>query len=173
MVRRICSQPQQDSKVLHVVDHFIQHTITNRKFSSTMYFIKTLVAACLVALPSLATTVSYDTTYDNSGQSLATVACSDGPNGLLTKGYSTFGSLRNFPNIGGAAAVGGWNSDSCGSCWQLTYNGKSIFVVAVDHADDGFNISQEAMDTLTNGQASQLGRIDASVKQVSTSSCKL
>ena len=118
-------------------------------------------------------TVSYDESYDSGSTSLANVACSDGTNGLLTKGFTTFSSLPHFPNIGGAAAIAGWNSASCGTCWQLTYNGKSINVLAIDHADEGFNIALEAMNTLTGGQAQQLGRINASVKQVSASSCGL
>jgi hypothetical protein len=36
-------------------------------------------------------TVSYDTTYDVASTSLDSVACSDGANGLETKGYKTFG----------------------------------------------------------------------------------
>ena len=45
-------------------------------------------AAAALAAPSTTTTVtvSYDQSYDNAGQSLDTVACSDGPNGLITKG---------------------------------------------------------------------------------------
>ena len=132
----------------------------------------TLLAAVSTTLAATVT-VSYDETYDNADGQLTTVACSDGPNGLITKGYDTFGSLPHFPNIGGAAAVAGWNSAQCGSCWQLTYNGKSINVLAIDHADEGFNIALEAMNTLTGGQAQQLGRINASVKQVSASSCGL
>ena len=31
-------------------------------------------------------TLSYDQTYDNANGDLHTVACSDGPNGMLTKG---------------------------------------------------------------------------------------
>lgn len=54
--------------------------------------------------------VSYDTTYDNSGLDLLTVSCSDGSNGLVTKGYPTAGSLPDFPYIGGAPAVTGYNS---------------------------------------------------------------
>ena len=132
----------------------------------------TLLAAVSTTLAATVT-VSYDETYDNANGQLTTVACSDGPNGLITKGYTTFGSLPHFPNIGGAAAVGGWDSSMCGTCWQLTYNGKSINVLAIDHADEGFNIALEAMNTLTGGQAQQLGRINASVKQVSASSCGL
>lgn len=134
----------------------------------------TLILALTAAVSSaFAVTVSYDQTYDNKNGDLHTVACSDGPNGLLTKGFSTFGSLPHFPNIGGAAAVGGWNSAQCGSCWKLTYNGRSITVLAVDHTDAGFNIALEAMNTLTNNQAEFLGRIDATATQVAASQCGL
>lgn len=44
-------------------------------------------AAAAFAAPSASTaSVSYDQTYDNAAGSLDTVACSDGPNGLETKG---------------------------------------------------------------------------------------
>ncbi|OSD02062.1 immunomodulatory protein [Trametes coccinea BRFM310] len=139
-----------------------------------MQFKTLAIAAMALFVPSaLGVTVSYDQTYDNSGASLATVACSDGTNGLLTKGFSTFGSLPHFPNIGGAAVIPGWNSDQCGTCWQLTYNGKSINVLAIDHAESGFNIALEAMNTLTGGQAVQLGRVDATATQVAASQCGL
>ncbi|KAI9433900.1 Cerato-platanin [Lactarius indigo] len=112
----------------------------------------------LVALFSVASAVNvrYDTTYDN-------------PQGSL----STFGSLPSFPNIGAAQAVAGWNSTACGSCWKISFGGKSINVIAVDHAGDGFNLSLEAMDTLTNGQAQQLGVINAQATQVDASQCGL
>ncbi|RDX52934.1 eliciting plant response-like protein [Polyporus arcularius HHB13444] len=132
-----------------------------------------LLAFAAIVSSAFAVTVSYDETYDVASGSLTTVACSDGPNGLITKGFSTFGSLPHFPNIGGAAAVAGWNSAQCGTCWQLTYNGKSINVLAVDHTDAGFNIALEAMNTLTNNQAVFLGRIDATAKQVAKSQCGL
>ncbi|KAL7282975.1 hypothetical protein ACG7TL_002393 [Trametes sanguinea] len=141
---------------------------------NTFTFKTLAIAALALFVPSaLGVTVSYDQTYDNSGASLATVACSDGTNGLLTKGFSTFGSLPHFPNIGGAAVIPGWNSDQCGTCWQLTYNGKSINVLAIDHAESGFNIALEAMNTLTGGQAVQLGRVDATATQVAASQCGL
>lgn len=131
-----------------------------------------VLALALCAVPSLADTVSYDTTYDDASTSLAEVACSDGPNGLLTKSFTTFGSLPT-KNIGGAAAVAGWNSDACGTCWELTFNGTSINVLAIDHAGSGFNIAESALNTLTGGQAVFLGRINATSKQVNASACGL
>ncbi|KAF5386696.1 hypothetical protein D9615_001977 [Tricholomella constricta] len=138
------------------------------------------ILAPLALLPSmaLAVTLSYDPTYDNSQGSLTTVACSDGPNGLITAGFKTFGALPKFPYIGGAAAVEGWNSANCGTCWQLTYTNtkgvkKSINVLAVDHANAGFNIALAAMNDLTGGQAIQLGRIDVASTKVASSVCGL
>ena len=67
-----------------------------------------------------------------------------------------------------------WNSDQCGTCWQLTYNGKSINVLAIDHAGAGtFNIALSALNKLTNNQAVTLGRINAVATQVSGKACGL
>lgn len=55
----------------------------------------------------------------------------------------------------------------------MTYNGKTVYVLAVDHAGDGFNLAKAAMDDLTNGQAEALGRIDAQYAQVDVSNCGL
>lgn len=118
------------------------------------------------------TIVSYDNSYDKATTKLDHVACSDGSNGLLTKNYTTYGSLKNFPNIGGAAAVSTWNSAACGTCWELTYKNKSINVLAIDHADEGFNISEDGMNQLTNGQAKQLGEVQVLAKQVEPSACE-
>ena len=133
-----------------------------------MKFIATILT--LVAAVA-ATEVRYDPVYNNAGQSLATVACSDGSNGMLTKGFTTFGSLPTFPNIGAAQAIAGWNSAACGSCWKISYKGKSITVTAVDHAGDGFNLAETALNTLTNGQAVALGEISATAVEVDASEC--
>jgi len=150
--------------------------LTNPSFSKHILAMKlTSTIISLVAFFSAASdvTVHYETTLDNSKGSLSTVACSDGANGLLTKGFSNFGSLPSFPNIGAAQAVEGWNSKACGSCWKISYGKKSIYVTAVDHADDGFDLSLEAMNTLTNGHAKKLGVIDAQATQVDKSHCGL
>ena len=131
-----------------------------------------VAALALFASSALGVTVSYDETYDSSSTSLANVACSDGANGMLTKGFSTFGSLPHFPNIGGAAAIAGWNSASCGTCWRLTYNGRSINVLAVDSSGwNTFNIGRTAMDELTNGRAVELGGVSVYYSQVNDWEC--
>ncbi|KAH8104293.1 SnodProt1 [Phellopilus nigrolimitatus] len=132
-----------------------------------------LVSPLLLAGSALATyRAGYDNTYDNASGSMDSVACSDGQAGLASR-YPTFGSAPTFPNIGGTQFVAGWNSPNCGTCWQLTYDGTSILVLAIDHADDGFNLSQEALDTLTDGQAVQLGTVQVDAEQVDSSLCGL
>ncbi|OOF99409.1 hypothetical protein ASPCADRAFT_1089 [Aspergillus carbonarius ITEM 5010] len=129
-----------------------------------------------LAMPADAATgtsvsVSYDTKYDDSTGLLSTTACSDGPNGLINKGYSTFGSLPGFPNIGGALTIPGWNSPNCGACYALDYQGTVVYITAVDAAPSGFNIGLDAMNALTNGQAVDLGRVTATYSPADPSNC--
>jgi hypothetical protein len=124
------------------------------------------------------TTVAYDTVYDNGSNSLDIVACSDGENGLEAKGFSTFGSLPKFPLIGSASAVEGYDSNNCGTCWQLSYTNKSgstksVYMLAIDHTDSGFVLSKAGMNTLTNNQATKLGRVNVTYKKVAESNCGL
>ncbi|KAK0454842.1 immunomodulatory protein [Armillaria borealis] len=132
-------------------------------------------ALALALIPSyaLAVTVGYDNGYGTGSNSLANVACSDGSNGLLTKGYTTYDSLPDFPYIASSDSIAGWNSASCGTCWQLTYNGRTINVLAIDHAVSGFYTSEAALNDLTNGHAVEYGSVQATAAQVDASVCGL
>mgnify|MGYP000938733052 CR=1 FL=1 len=142
-------------------------------FTAALSILAAPLAVLAVPAPSASgtVTVSYDPQYDNPSFDLLTTACSDGTNGLVTKGYSTAGSLPSFPRIGGAFTIPSWNSPNCGKCYSLTYNGNTIYVTAVDHAADGFNIAEEAMNQLTGGQAVQLGRVSATYADADPSQC--
>jgi len=140
-----------------------------------MKFISLTTLLSSLFVPALCVTVTYDTTYDSSTTSLNTVACSNGANGLVNK-YPTFGDLPDFPYIGGAPAIAGWNSPNCGTCWALTYtpssgNSKTINVLAIDVASKGFNIALEAMNDLTDGQAVELGVVSVTASEVDKSVC--
>ena len=128
-----------------------------------------IIALLTAPFAASATRISWDSVYDNATQSLTVVACSDGSNGMIGKGYHLFGDLPTFPNIGGSSAVASWNSPNCGpsrvvgfdsatatvahriigTCWNVTYQDEAILVTVIDHADDGFNLSEEAMNVLT------------------------
>ena len=119
--------------------------------------------------------VTYDETYDDQQGQIMSVTCSDGPTGMDPP-YEVFGALPAFPNIGGAAAVTGWGSTECGTCWELSWTSPrgvdyTVNVLAIDHAAEGFNIAHEAMNTLTGGQAYFLGRINATAIQVDAAAC--
>jgi hypothetical protein len=74
-------------------------------------------------------------TYHNyyKGQSLTTVACSDGENGLMTRfGYTTIDPMS--PYVAATSNVV-WNSDKCGVCYAVKsdYNGgTTVYVTAID-----------------------------------------
>ncbi|PKS07725.1 hypothetical protein jhhlp_006333 [Lomentospora prolificans] len=130
-----------------------------------------VTSALALAASATAASVGYDQGFDDGSRSMLTVSCSDGSHGLASR-FPTQGNLPNFPHIGGVPAIEGWNSANCGSCWKLTYNGKSIYVLGIDHSTS-FNIALGAMNDLTNGNAVGLGRVEATAEQVSSSFCGL
>lgn len=81
------------------------------RFSITTVKMKFSFAALLAVVPAvLAGTpgkLSYDPVYGNAGQSTLTLACSDGDNGLYTKGYKTLGDLPKFPMVAAVPDVQG------------------------------------------------------------------
>ncbi|EGN96312.1 hypothetical protein SERLA73DRAFT_76289 [Serpula lacrymans var. lacrymans S7.3] len=168
------SESLQAAFTISTPNHFPIRTLT-----SIMKFTSVLTSLALLALPSLSSAyyLTYDETYDNAALSLDYVACSDGVNGLISKGYTTLGSLPTFPNVGGVFAVTGWDSTACGSCWDVTYTSPTgttnLLVTAVDTGADGFNLSLEAMNTLTNGEAVFLGNVTVTATEVAPSQCGL
>lgn len=116
-------------------------------------------------------TAAYDTTYDTASLSTLSIACSDGINGLNTKGYPSLGSLPRFPRVGASAEVGGWNSPNCGKCYTITWGTRSINVIAVDHANEGWVLSRAALDELTGGLAVMIGRFPVTWVPAAQSSC--
>ena len=65
------------------------------------------------------------------------------------------------------------DSPQCGTCYKVTYKAKSIFILGIDHTATGLNIAKAAMNTLTNGQAVALGRVNAQVTKVGVGKCGL
>ncbi|KAG0701387.1 Cerato-platanin-domain-containing protein [Suillus ampliporus] len=151
-------------------------TIFTSNSSYTMKFtaIATLVFA--FALPAFAAPadLTWDPVYGNPYGSLSNVSCSNGGNGLLTKGYTNFASLPSFPNIGGIPGAT-WNSALCGSCWSLTYTASSgihttIYITAVDSAVT-YNVSPQAWTKLTNGVSFATGKVAVEATQVAAINC--
>ena len=142
------------------------HHILTMKLTSTIFSLATLFSVAYAATEP----IRPNSFYDDPNTSMNNVACSNGANGLVTKGYPTFGSLPGFPFIGGAFAVSGWNSTKCGSCWQLTSAGaaETVYFTAIDTVFSGFDVSDQTMNTFTN---SPTGSIDVTATQVDESNC--
>ncbi|OJD19517.1 hypothetical protein AJ78_00488 [Emergomyces pasteurianus Ep9510] len=118
-------------------------------------------------------TVAYDEAYDNSNLDLLTTTCSDGSNGLVTRGFSVAGDLPIFPRVGAAFSIESWNSSNCGKCYKLRFEGTGVElpVIAMDHTVNGFNVAKAAMNELTGGRAAELGRVDMTVTEASSGDC--
>ncbi|KAI6156703.1 Cerato-platanin [Pisolithus tinctorius] len=108
------------------------------------------------------TFLAYDAIYGDASCPLSSLACSDGSNGLESNGYTTLSSFSNFPYLGGAPTIANWNDANCGKCYAITYAKNAINVLALD-----------AMNVLTNGQASALGRVEVTAVEVPASECGL
>ncbi|KAG6333256.1 hypothetical protein ID866_5837 [Astraeus odoratus] len=126
------------------------------------------------ASPGSAASVTYDYNYQNPSFPLSSTACSNGDNGLVTKGYPTLGSLPNFPNVGGIPGLV-WNSPLCGTCWELVYtypngNTSTVVITAVD-ASYLFNLSPQAFGSLAGATGFAAGTVKATATQVPASSC--
>ncbi|KAI9570722.1 Cerato-platanin [Boletus coccyginus] len=137
----------------------------------------TTLACAIPVIPQATYIAQYDTFYDQGGQSLNSVACSTGEHGLITSGFNTFGNLPNFPFIGGAPFIGGWNSINCGSCWEVTYiNAEGVIgnipFTAINTARQGtLTLSLEALNALTQNQGLVLDGVSVTVAAVSASPC--
>jgi hypothetical protein len=131
-----------------------------------MKLIPFIISITAVFTSASSVRVGYAYVYDVPTFSLGAVACSDGKNGLTTKGFTSFDSLPTFPRIGGASAIEGYNSTSCGSCWKLSYTRSdntttTIYITAIDHAGDGFNLGEGALKLLGGQEAVDAGHIQA------------
>lgn len=135
--------------------------------------IVSLMAMAAGAFAQVATTASYDPVYDTSSLSTLSVTCSDGTNGLYTKGYQTLGALPGFPRVGAIETVTQWNSPNCGKCYKVTWTdtGASINIIGVDRATSGIVLSLGALNELTGGQGVNLGRVNVSYVETAATDC--
>ena len=98
------------------------------------------------------TVVTHNKIYGDGNVPTKGVACSK----LYPPNFK-FSNIPSFPRIGGASNIPRVPPDPpgppCGLCWKLTNidNGKWASITAIDHADQGFVISEEAFKILTGG----------------------
>ena len=118
--------------------------------------------------------MTFDTVYTAS-ESLTSLACSDGKNGLMTRWeYTDLSEM--YPYVAAFSGVEGWNSENCGNCYQIidvsTLN--SIYVTAIDHAgkDYEFNLAEEAFTEVFGVEGDHDGHGTAVWAQADANKCK-
>ena len=105
--------------------------------------------------------------YDNKENSISSITCYQS----LHATYKHLGDLPNYPYIGGYK-----DGNGCGSCWEIVYGTNSpitIYVLSVDNSNSGFQLSVNAMNTLTNGHGTQYVSIAVQVTAADKSKCGL
>ncbi|KAI9353007.1 Cerato-platanin [Zopfochytrium polystomum] len=136
-------------------------------------FTAAAVAALSLLVPAASATparVSYNPMYSNTQLGIGGLTCAP----YLSQFGTTLGSVPVKPGVFYAASAnlaGLWNSPNCGSCYSLSYNGKTVYVVAIDACGDGFLVSTEGLDALTGGKAVELGGVTADAQPVDKTNC--
>ncbi|EED79834.1 predicted protein [Postia placenta Mad-698-R] len=128
----------------------------------------TLLTSALYLVPVVLAqqyNITYNAFYNDGDSSLSFTACS-----RLIPTDPVLASFHDFPYIGGTSAITSENTTACGTCWQLDYNGNSIYITAVDTAEAGFfNLTHYAFEKLTDGQTGDY--VSAIATEVDSSHC--
>lgn len=76
------------------------------------------------------------------------------------------------PYVASSKEIAGWNSANCGNCYELSNNGTSIYVTAVDAAGgaDDLILSEDAFTELFGNLT--IGHGEATVASADASKCK-
>ncbi|KAF2423505.1 Cerato-platanin [Tothia fuscella] len=134
--------------------------------------LSTFAHASVLSAAIRAARVTYDDGYDLPSRSLVEVACSDGSNGMIRRGWHFQSEIPSYPYIGGSSDIASWNSPNCGQCLAVTFERKSIYILAIDVSTGSVvNMAKKAMDDITGGRAIEVGTVDADVVAVDNKFC--
>lgn len=106
--------------------------------------------------------------------SLTTVSCSDGANGIMSWGYRDLSMM--FPYVT-AWQPSSWNSPQCGSCAKIMWKGKYTYVTVIDQcgvinsAYSHFDMSKEAFYGLFGDIGIAKGTMTANFSIVASKYC--
>ena len=133
-----------------------------------MKLISTAIPLAALFSAASAVNVRYGKLYTHWYESPSEVDCFRRIGSPL-HGLTYFHDVKTWPFIGGSDTVN-LIGVGCGSCWQISYEGKTVNITAVDSTKDGFKISGKAMDALTNDKKAIL---DATATKIDKSYCGL
>ena len=108
-------------------------------------------------------TATHNAKYDEGSTFIEDLTCS----WTLKAKYSKLASLPNWPKIGGYANA------ACGSCWEVAFSLRNpIYVLSVDNAGDGFQVSASVLDSF-GGLGAEYNDLPVTVTPVDKSKCGL
>ncbi|KAL0951515.1 hypothetical protein HGRIS_008200 [Hohenbuehelia grisea] len=145
------------------------------KFSALFTPIALLAGFASAALPI---NLYYDEKLDDKSILMKNTSCASTQ---LAEKYPDFGSI---PTRLASASVHlmGWNTDKCGSCWQIEYTDRqgekhSLHALAVN-TEGGrpmgtafIKVGLSTMNELTRGRGRELIRVDAEAHEIHPQAC--
>ncbi|RBR24287.1 uncharacterized protein FIESC28_02777 [Fusarium coffeatum] len=132
-----------------------------------MYMSRLASLTPLLSLTSanIVTTITYNGIFDDINTSVKEFACWNGKPGSLIEDQGWV-SLADLPFVlAGYEGVDGPDSPLCGTCWLVEYDGSYIPMIVIDSAKSGFATDIRTMDSITGGQATELGRVNVTAMQ--------
>ncbi|EGR45099.1 uncharacterized protein TRIREDRAFT_111449 [Trichoderma reesei QM6a] len=112
---------------------------------------------------------TFNSLYDDPSRSLSEVTCWRKNIGFMPNLDWTL--QQDAAGFIGLDKVNGLNSVKCFTCWKLSYEGKTISLLALDGAESGVVMSFSALQFLTDGRAQELARVDVDAVEVDTAEC--
>ncbi|KAF9821182.1 hypothetical protein IEO21_00790 [Rhodonia placenta] len=122
-----------------------------------------------IALAQSTVSVIWNSDYDTSSTGMNTTTCAT----VLDQSYPTFGAVPTFPYLTGASFVTDSNTTGCGTCWSLVSDVGRTTVVVINGAADGFVITEEAANDLTDHHQFLWYTVQANATQLDASVCGL
>lgn len=141
----------------NTLPHTLRYLTQAKSAQSFKMQIQALLSILLTGVSAI--NVVVDPLLDDATRSLS--QCNDGTSAFSAKGFKTQGDLSKFPYIAGAPQEGidtagaAFYTPYCGACWELSFAGKSITVLAIKglpKEDGAFSVSTKALEELTGGQ---------------------
>ncbi|KAK2592409.1 eliciting plant response like protein [Conoideocrella luteorostrata] len=116
--------------------------------------------------------VTFDKKYDDPERELSKAACWREGQGLIPGWAPDWRKQKDVPaRILAIDKISNSRSTECISCWMLQYGDTARPFLAIDHADAGYVLSREGMDSLTGGKAEKLGTVTANATQMTLGNC--
>ncbi|RFU74625.1 eliciting plant response like [Trichoderma arundinaceum] len=127
------------------------------------------IAAVVAPVSAEIVTATFNALYDDPSRPLSEVSCWRKDVGFMP--HLDWKLQKDAVGFIGIDSLSRLNTANCFSCWMISYNGKTISLLAIDGSNSGVVMSLDALQSLTDGRALELDHIDVNAIEVDTSHC--